>query len=116
MKHSQWAEVVGNGYNNTGTGHAVFFVLFLDGPGSGGRWVEGVNYIMIDTGVGDTTIPNGLVTPAFVDGEGGGKRRELTEVWILPPGSIPELDRSGKSAGPPAAKAIGKAQRAQPGK
>lgn len=51
-----------------------------------------------------------------VAGEGGGKRGELTEAWILPAESRPELDRSGKSAGPPAAKATGKAQRAQPGK
>jgi hypothetical protein len=51
-----------------------------------------------------------------VAGEGGGKRGELTEAWILPPGSLPELDRSGKSTGTSAAKTIGKAQRAQPGK
>jgi hypothetical protein len=51
-----------------------------------------------------------------VAGEGGGKRGELTEAWLLPPGSMPELDRSGKSAEPPATKVTGKAQRAQPGK
>lgn len=51
-----------------------------------------------------------------VAGEGGGKRGELTEAWILPPGSMPELDRSGKSAEPPATKVTGKAQRAQPDK
>ena len=50
-----------------------------------------------------------------VTGESGGKRGELTEAWVLPPGSVPELDRSGKSAEPPATKATGKAQRAQPG-
>jgi len=70
MKHGQWAAVVGNGYNNMGTGHAVFFVLSLDGPGSGGRWVEGVNYVKINTGVGDTTTPNGMATPAVVDVDG----------------------------------------------
>jgi type IV pilus assembly protein PilY1 len=70
MHNGQWAAVVGNGYNNAGTGHAVFFVLFLDGPGAGGRWAEGVNYIKIDTGVGDTTTPNGLATPAVVDVDG----------------------------------------------
>jgi type IV pilus assembly protein PilY1 len=70
MKHGQWAAVVGHGYNNTGTGHAVFFVLFLDGPGLDGRWVEGVNYLKIDTDVGDTTTPNGLATPAVVDVDG----------------------------------------------
>ena len=78
MKNSQWAAVVGNGYNNADptagtdthvspTGRAMFFVLFLDGPGAGGTWSEGVNYIKIDTGVGDTTTPNGLATPAAVD-------------------------------------------------
>jgi hypothetical protein len=51
-----------------------------------------------------------------VTGEGGGKRGELTEAWILPAGSVPELDRSGKSAAPPATKATGKAQRAHPGR
>jgi hypothetical protein len=40
MKHGQWAAVLGNGYNNNGTGYAVFFVLFLDGPGSDGRGVR----------------------------------------------------------------------------
>jgi len=51
-----------------------------------------------------------------VAGEGGGKRGELTEAWILLPGSLSELDRSGKSAGPPAAGSTGKVQRTQPGK
>ena len=78
MKNGQWAAIVGNGYNNAdsnaGTdthvstnGRAMFFVLFLDGPGAGGVWVEGVNYIKIDTAVGDTTTPNGLAPPAAVD-------------------------------------------------
>ena len=75
MQNGQWAAVVGNGYNNgwalyRAVEGGVFFVLFLDGPGSGGRWVEGVNYIKIDTGVGDTTTPNGLATPAVVDVDG----------------------------------------------
>jgi hypothetical protein len=35
--------IMRNGYNNTGTGHAVFLVLFLYGLGLDGRWVEGVN-------------------------------------------------------------------------
>ena len=51
-----------------------------------------------------------------VAGEGGGKRGELTEGWILLPGSMPELDRSGKSAGLPAAKATSKAPHVRPGK
>jgi hypothetical protein len=51
-----------------------------------------------------------------VAGEGGGKRGELTEVWLLPAGSLPELDRGVRSAEQPATKATGKAQRAQPSK
>jgi type IV pilus assembly protein PilY1 len=78
MKNGKWAAVVGNGYNNADsnagtdthvstTGRAMFFILFLDGPGPGGTWVEGTNYIKIDTGVGDTATPNGLAPPAAVD-------------------------------------------------
>lgn len=77
MKNGKWAAVFGNRYNNTDaaghaskTGQAVFFIVFLDGPGSGGRWVEGVHYIKIATGVGDTETPNGLATPAVVDVDG----------------------------------------------
>ena len=32
-----------------------------------------------------------------VVGEGGGKRGEVTEVWLLPPGSFPELERGVRS-------------------
>ena len=62
------------------------------------------------------TLREGMRIGYTVAGEGGGKRGELTEAWILPPGSMPELDRRGKSAGPPATKVTGKAQRAQPDK
>ena len=51
-----------------------------------------------------------------VAGEGGGKRGELTEAWILPPGSLLELDRSGKSATPPALRASDRVPRTQSGK
>lgn len=77
MANGQWAAVFGNGYNNSvedgrasRTGHAVFFIVFLDGPGAGGRWVEGLHYIKVDTGVGDRGTPNGLATPAVVDLDG----------------------------------------------
>lgn len=51
-----------------------------------------------------------------VTGEGGGKRGELTEAWILPAGNIPELGigKGAKSEEVPAAKATGKTQRTQP--
>lgn len=78
MANGQWAAVFGNGYNNateadgqvSKTGHAAFFVVFLDGPGSDGQWKQGTHYIKISTGVGTTATPNGLATPAAVDVDG----------------------------------------------
>lgn len=78
MANGQWAAIFGNGPNNTvddtadggrvsTTGHAVFFVVFLDGPSADGQWIEGTHYIKIDTGVGSPASPNSLATPAAVD-------------------------------------------------
>ena len=66
----RWAAVIGNGYNNTGTGHAALFIVFLDGPGGDGVWNEGTDYIKIDTGNGTLTTPNGLATPFAADTNG----------------------------------------------
>lgn len=51
-----------------------------------------------------------------VTGEGGGRRGELTEAWILPAGNLPELGigSGAQSEEGPATKATGKAQRPQP--
>ena len=65
---------------------------------------------------GARALREGMHIGYTVEGEGGGKRGELTEAWILPPGSIPERDRSGKSEAPLATKATDKAQRTQPGR
>lgn len=79
MNNGRWAVIVGNGYNNTqadgrasSTGHAVLYVLYIDGPGAG-NWVQGVNYFKIDTGVGSISSPNGLSTPRPFDENGDGK-------------------------------------------
>ena len=48
-----------------------------------------------------------------VEGEAGGKRGTLTEAWILPAGSLPELDKGGKSTGASVTKDTGKAQPAR---
>jgi type IV pilus assembly protein PilY1 len=70
MANGRWAAVFGNGYNSTGTGHAVLYIVFLDGF-SDGIWTAGTDFIKLDTGVGNlTTIPNGLATPAAVDVDG----------------------------------------------
>src|SRR5215510_12616116 len=39
-----------------------------------------------------------------VTGEGGGKRGEVTEIWLLPAGNLPELDRGMRSTEQPATK------------
>src|SRR5262249_40397111 len=58
MHNGKWAAVFGNGYNNTGTGHAVLYVLNLS---------DGTVLAKIDTGVGTAATPNSLATPAAVD-------------------------------------------------
>lgn len=81
MNDGRWAAIVGNGYNNTeadgnvsSTGHAVLYILFLNGPsGGGGAWVQGTDYIKIDTNSGTPASPNGLSTPRPFDEDGDGK-------------------------------------------
>jgi len=79
MHNGKWAAVFGNGYNNTeadghasSTGHAVLYIVFLDGPGSDGVWNLGTDYVKIDTGAGSGSTPNGLATAAPVDVDGDG--------------------------------------------
>ena len=67
----RWGVVVGNGYNDLGSGQAKLFVLFLEG-GLDGTWTAGTDYIEISTGAGTTTDRNGLSTPAVVDTDGDG--------------------------------------------
>lgn len=50
--------IVGNGYNNTGNGHATLFVI---NASTGGLIAE------IDTGSGSAGTPNGLSSPTVVD-------------------------------------------------
>ncbi|WP_028865413.1 pilus assembly protein [Psychromonas aquimarina] len=66
--NGKWAAIVGNGYNNSGDGHAKLFIIFIE-EGVDGSW-DSDDYIEIDTGIGDTTTPNGLSTPRVVDIDG----------------------------------------------
>ncbi len=63
LHNGVWAAVFGNGYNSTGTGHAVLFIVNIK---------DGTLIKKIDTKVGTTTTPNGLATPAAVDIDGDG--------------------------------------------
>lgn len=71
MENGRWAAIFGNGYNNSGTGKASLFIVFLDG-GLDGTWTNGSDYIVLDTGVGSSTTPNGLATPRVIDLNGNG--------------------------------------------
>jgi len=55
------AVVVGNGYMNTGNGHAVLYVINAN---------TGALISEIDTGSGSATSPNGLSTPTLYDTDG----------------------------------------------
>jgi type IV pilus assembly protein PilY1 len=59
----KWAAIFGNGYNNTGTGTAVLFVVDL----SNGDVIK-----EIDTGVGSGATPNGLASVNGIDMDGNG--------------------------------------------
>ena len=61
LQHGKWAAVFGNGYNNSGSGHAVLFVVDIE---------TGVLLKKIDTGSGNLTTPNGLSSVAPVDTDG----------------------------------------------
>ncbi len=70
MNNGKWAAIFGNGYNSTGNGEAQLFILYLE-DGVDGTWSAG-DYVKISTGVGNTSDPNGLSTPATVDLDGNG--------------------------------------------
>ncbi len=56
--------IVGNGYNNTGNGHASLYVI---------NAATGALIREIDTGIGSTTSPNGLSSVTVIDSNGDGK-------------------------------------------
>lgn len=56
--------IIGNGYTNSGTGHAVLYIINLD---------TGAFVNAIDTGSGSAASPNGLSTPTLVDTNKDGK-------------------------------------------
>jgi type IV pilus assembly protein PilY1 len=70
LPNGKWAAIFGNGYNDTGTGEATLFILYIE-EGVDGTWSAG-DYVKISTGVGDTTNRNGLATPAVIDMNGDG--------------------------------------------
>lgn len=64
LNTGRWAAVVGNGYNNTGTGHSVLYVIDI---------ATGSLVHAIDTGSGTVASPGGLSSPSPVDTNADGK-------------------------------------------
>jgi type IV pilus assembly protein PilY1 len=58
-----WVAIFGNGYNGTGTGHAVLFIVDIR---------TGALVAKLDTQNGSKGTPNGLATPAAIDLDGDG--------------------------------------------
>jgi type IV pilus assembly protein PilY1 len=59
----RWVAIFGNGYNNTGTGHAVLFVVDIET----GALVKKIDTAISSSGGGSVATPNGLATPAVID-------------------------------------------------
>ena len=84
LNNQKWAVIFGNGYNNTvadgsasADGRAYLYVLYVDGPGNGNRWVKNTNYFKIPlvspTEVATPLSPaNGLSTVSAVDRDQNG--------------------------------------------
>ena len=61
-KKGRWAAIFGNGYNNTGTGHAVLYVVDIET----GNLIKKID-TSVSGGGGSVATPNGLATPAVID-------------------------------------------------
>jgi type IV pilus assembly protein PilY1 len=58
LNTGEWGAIVGNGYNNAGSGNAVLYVINV---------VTGALIAALDTGSGSTVSPNGLSSPVAID-------------------------------------------------
>jgi len=58
LNTGEWAAIVGNGYNNTGSGNAVLYVINV---------MTGALIAKLDTGSGSAGSPNGLSSPVAID-------------------------------------------------
>lgn len=73
MNNDKHAVLLPNGVGS-GNGRAALFVLFVDGPASGGTWTAGTHYVKIPT---DNLTGNGLVGVNWVDTNNDGKADAL---------------------------------------
>lgn len=127
LENGRWAAIFGNGYNDTGTGEAKLFIVFIDG-GFDGTWTDGsggsnLDYILLSTGVGSVATPNGLATPAVVDIDGNGAADRVYagdlqgNMWVFDlsdrstlgsPNTVPAWDSAYKNGAVPEALFVAK--------
>jgi hypothetical protein len=78
------------------------------------RSIKDPQALRADTRLKDgRALRTGMYIGYTVEGEAGGKRGTLTEAWILPPGSLPELEKGVKSKESSVTKGTDKAQPAR---
>lgn len=95
MNNGKWAAIFGNGYNDSGTGQATLFILFIE-EGLDGVWTVNTDYKKLSTGSGDTTNRNGLSSPTVVDLNGDGRADRVYAGDLL--GQMWAFDVSSTSA------------------
>lgn len=67
--NGRWVAILGNGYNDTGSGEAKLFILDIEAGING--W-SASDYIEITTKAGTSANRNGLASPALADIDGNG--------------------------------------------
>lgn len=88
MNNGKWAAIFGNGYNDTGTGQATLFILFIE-EGLDGVWTVNTDYKKLSTGSGSTTNRNGLSSPTIIDTDGDGRADRIYagdlqgQMWVF---------------------------------
>jgi len=68
LASGDWVAIFGNGYNST-SNVAKLFIVNLATGGKPGHATD-MTPIILDTGIGDSTSPNGMATPIPVDTDG----------------------------------------------
>lgn len=94
LNNGRFAAIIPNGFNNTGSGTAAVYILFLDG-GTDGIWTLGTDYLKFDTKVGSSTNLNGSASIAAIDLDGDGTIDRVYMADIL--GNIWPIDLSSSS-------------------
>lgn len=98
------ALVIGNGYNNTGSGHAVLYLVNAR---------TGALIRAMDTGSGSEDSPNGLSSPSLWDSNGDGRKDTAYAADI--DGNLWKFNLAAPSTAPRLLHAAGKAVTMAPG-